>query len=125
MEDATAIGVREEVARQLDTDITTTRRSLTGTVAKGRELVDSIGIAAPALSDGVGGVLEGEGTLELTGTHLELGVLTPFCVEVNKLYGGLSGACGVSSLDLGTPIEITDFTIEDETGQTQVEGVTV
>ena len=84
---------------------------------------DHVGIAAPALCDGVGGVLECEGTLELTCTDLELRILAPFSVEVDELYGGLSGTRGIGALDLGAPVEVADLTVEDETGQTEIKGV--
>ena len=71
----------------------------------------------------MGGVLIREGALELSGTNLELRILAPFCIEVYQLNGGLTRTCGVGSLNLGTPVEVANLAIKDETGQTQVEGV--
>jgi hypothetical protein len=73
----------------------------------------------------VGGVLEGEGTLELSCTNLELRESTPLGIEVYQLYGRLSGTSGIGSLYLGTTVEITDLTVEDETCQTEIERVAV
>ena len=125
MEQSAAIGIGEEVTGKLDTDVTTTTGLLTSTVTEGRELVDHVRITAPTLCDGVGGVLKGEGTLELSGSDLELRVFTPFSIEVYELYGRLSGTSGVCALNLCTPVEVANLAIEDETGQTQVEGVGV
>ena len=71
----------------------------------------------------MGGVLKCEATLELSGTDLELWISSPFCIEVNELNGGLTRTSGVGTLNLGAPVEVTDLTVEDETGQTQIEGV--
>ena len=125
MEHTTTIGVGEEITLELDTDITTTRRALTSTVTESREFVDHVSITTPALCDGVRGVLKGERTLELTSADLELWESSPFCIEVNELNGGLTRTSGVGTLNLGAPVEVTDLTVEDETGQTQVEGVRV
>ena len=123
VEQTASVSVGEQVTGNLHTDVTATRGTLTSTVAEARQVVDDVGIGAPALRDGVGGILEGEGTFELSGTHLELRVFAPLCVEVYQLYGRLSRTCGVGALNLGTPVEVTDFSIQDETGQTQFERV--
>ena len=125
MEDSAAIGIGEEVASKLDTNVATTRRALTSTVAKGRKLVDHVGITTPALCDGVGGVLECEATFELPRTDLELWESAPLGIEIYELNGGLSRTSGVSALNLGAPVEVANLTIEDETSQTEVEGVRV
>ena len=117
MEHTTTIGVGEEITLELDTDITTTRRALTCTVTESREFVDYVSITTPALCDGVRGVLKGERTLELTCANLELWESSPFCIEVNELNGGLTRTSGVGTLNLGAPVEVTDLTVEDETGQ--------
>ena len=117
VEHTTTIGVGEEITLELDTDITTTRRALTSTVTESREFVDHVSITTPALCDGVRGVLKGERTLELTSADLELWESSPFCIEVNELNGGLTRTSGVGTLNLGAPVEVTDLTVEDETGQ--------
>ena len=71
----------------------------------------------------MGGVLKCERTLELTCTDLKLWVFTPFGIEVYQLYGRFAWSFYVGTLNLCTPIEVADFTVEDETGQTQVESV--
>ena len=125
VEHTTAVGIGEEVTRNLDTDITTTGGSLTGTVAKGRQFVDYISVTTPALCDGVGGVLVGEGALELSCAYLEFWIFAPLRIKVYKLYCGLSRTCCIGALDLSTPVEVADFAVENETGKTQVEGVRV
>ena len=59
----------------------------------------------------------------MTSTNLELWILTPFCIEVYQLNGGLTWSLDVGTLNLGTPVKVANLTIKDETGQTQVEGV--
>ena len=73
----------------------------------------------------MGGVFIGECAFELSGANLELRIFAPFCVEVHELYGGLSWTSGVSALNLCTPVEVANLTVEDETGQTKVECVAV
>ena len=73
----------------------------------------------------MGGVLKGEGALELSYTDFELRVFTPFSIEVYQLYRRLTGTLYVGTLDLCTPVEVTDLTVENETGQAEVEGVRV
>ena len=73
----------------------------------------------------MGGILKGEGALELSCTNLELLVLHPFSIEVYQLYCRLTGSFGISTLDLGAPVEVADLAVQDETGQTKVEGIGV
>ena len=37
----------------------------------------------------------------------------------------LAWACGIGTLNLGTPVEVADLTVEDKTRQTQVERIRV
>ena len=73
----------------------------------------------------MGGVFKSEGAFKLTGTYLEFRIPAPFCIEVYELYGRLSRTCGIGSLNLGAPVEVANLSIQNETGQTEVEGVAV
>ncbi len=65
----------------------------------------------------MGGVLVSESTLELTDTNLELRVFAPFCIEVYQLNCWLARTFGIGALNLGTPVEIANLAVKDETGQ--------
>ena len=73
----------------------------------------------------MGGVLEREGTLELANSHLEFFVLGPLGIEVDQLYGGLSGPRCIGALHLSTPVEVAYLAVENHTEQAQVERVGV
>ena len=73
----------------------------------------------------MGRILIREGTFELSCTNLKLGESAPLSIEIYQLDGRLTRTFHVGSLYLGTPVEITDLTVEDETRQTEIKRVRV
>ena len=107
----------------LNTNVTSTRRFLACAVAQSCQVVDGIGITAPALCNGVGGVVESKGSLELTDTNLYLLVFAPFGVKIKQLYGGFARSLDVGTLNLHAPVKVADLAFQNETCIAQVERV--
>ena len=71
----------------------------------------------------MGGIFEGESTLELAYLDTEEVVLLPLGKEVDKHDGWVAGAGIRRSLKLNAPGYVTYLTIKDEAEQTQVESI--
>ena len=83
-----ALGVLEEVTLNLHTDVTTIRGITATTIRETSQLAHVLRVAHESLRNRVHGVLECEGTLELTCLHLEELVLLPLTKEVNQTNVG-------------------------------------
>ena len=109
MEEVAVIGILEEVALKLHTEVTTVGALLACAIREACELADVLRIAHEALCDRVHGVFKSEGALELSGLDAEEFVLLPLSEEIDETDVGLRlvGIVGVTvDLHLHFPVEV-------------------
>ena len=86
VQQVSAVGILEEIALELKTDVTTIGCVFAGTVAETCQLAHVLGITHEALVDRVHRILEGEWVLKLTHLYLEVLVLLPFSKQIHHSW---------------------------------------
>lgn len=124
MQEVAAVGILEEVALQLDTDVAAIAGSLTVAVGEAGKLAHVLTIGHEALVDRVHRILKGEGALELSKLNLEEVVFLPFGENINNSYaaGEVGRRTIVLELNPCRPVGMR-VGIDDNTSKTDVERV--
>ena len=124
MKQVAAVGIGQEIALQLDTDIAAVAGVGTSTVIETCDGGGNLAVAHEPLVYWVHGILKREWTLELSCLYLEVTIFLPLRKKVNDT-GRIAKIRGVAiKLNLGFPIKVIKYTaIEAYTCQSQVERV--
>ena len=124
MKQVAAVGIGQEIALQLDTDIAAVAGVGTSTVIETCNGGGNLAVAHKSLIYRMHGILKREWTLELSCLDLEVTIFLPLSKKVNDT-GRIAKIRGVAiKLNLGFPIKVIKYTaIEADTCQSQVKRV--